>query len=266
MSAKRSCLEHGLLDHFSGHVPGDQISSLSGMRQGARLSIWILSFCILLLSGTWTLILGASQESKGRTYLENAIHKFEGVNDYVVDVKVHLNLKEVQMPDMEARIYFKSPDKIKIDSKGFFLMPKDVGIINPRKFNPDKYEIAVVDTLTYGGDPAVKLSLVPKNDVTGNRNILLTIDKKDWLIMEVSTAPYPGREASARITYEDIDGFEMPAKVEVRLDVGKMNGMERFGHQARRINEFNGTVEIYYSNYKINSGLPDKIFEKKAEE
>ncbi len=263
MSAKRSRLERGILDHILEVVLMDHDSSLRPLRQSAGLSVWIFAFGVLLLSGGWSPVLGAAPQSKGAMYLENAIHRFDEVKDYVVDVKVHLDLKEVQMPDMEARVYYKAPDKIKIDSKGFFLMPKDVGIINPRKFDPDKFEIAVVDTLSYEGDPAIKLSLVPKNDVTGDRNILLTIDRKNWLIVEISTAPYPGREASAKITYENVDGFEMPAKVLVKLDVGNVKGMDQFAHSGRRMNGLNGTVEVYYSNYKINTELPDKIFEKK---
>ena len=206
----------------------------------------------------------AAPKNEGAAYLEKAIRKFDGIKDYVVDVRVHMDLKAVQAPDMEGKVYFKAPDKIKIDSKGLFFMPKDVGVINPRKFDPDKYEIAVIDTMTYKGDPAVRISLVPNKDETGNRNIVLTIDKKDWLIVEISTAPFPGRQASAKITYQTFDGFQMPVKVDVHLDVNKVNGGGRaFGPEHGRMGELNGNVEVYYSNYSINANLPDKIFEKK---
>ncbi len=210
------------------------------------------------------MVFGASPQSRGAVYLEKAIHQFDGIKDYTVDVNVKVDMKAAQIPDMEAKVYFKAPDKVKIDSKGFFLMPKDVGIINPNRFNPDKFEIAVIDTLTYRGDPAVRLSLVPKENMTGDRNIVLTIDEKDWLIVEVATTPYPGRQASAKITYGDFDGFKMPVKVDVRLDIGNLDKMRPLGHHVPRLSELNGTVEIRYSNYQINTGLPDKIFEKKG--
>jgi outer membrane lipoprotein-sorting protein len=215
----------------------------------------------------FVLLMSPPRGGDGVRYIENAIGKFDAIKDYVVDVKVHMDLEAVQAPDMEAKVYYKEPDKVKIDSKGLFFMPKDVGVINPRKFNPDKYEIAVLDTLTYAGDPAVRLSLVPKNDETGNRNITLTIDKKDWLIVEIATAPYPGREASAKITYGLFDGFQMPVKIDVKLDVGKITGGGReFGPEHGRMNQLKGKVEVYYSNYKINSGLSDDIFEQKGED
>ncbi len=230
-----------------------------------------VSFCsaisIFLLFAAWSPVLGASPQGKGAEYLENAIHKFDPVKDYVVDVKVHMDIKAVQAPDMEAKIYYKEPDKVKIDSKGLFFMPKDVGVINPRKFDPGKYEIAVLDTLTYEGDQAVRISLVPKQDETGSHNVILTIDKKDWLIVEIATAPYPGREASAKITYGIFDGFQMPVKIDVNLDVSKISGEgTEFGHGRGRAPELKGKVEVYYSNYKINTGLSDDIFKKRNDD
>ncbi|MCL4539557.1 MAG: hypothetical protein M1378_08165 [Bacteroidetes bacterium] len=238
-------------------------SSASDIRPATNPLALVSAFVLLLLFGAWNLAFGASPQSKGAAYLEKAMHQFDSIEDYSVDVKVHFDMKAVQMPDMEAKVYFKAPDKVKIDSKGFFLMPKDVGIINPRRFDPDKFEIAEIDTLTYQGDPAVRLSLVPKDDMAGDRNIVLTIDKKDWVIVEMVTAPYPGRQASAKITYGDFDGFKMPVEIHVRLDIGNLDRMAPHGHRVPRISELNGTVDVYYSNYKINSGLPDKLFEKK---
>lgn len=206
-------------------------------------------------------------QNNGLKYLENAIARFDGIKDYVVDVKVHLDLEAVKAPDMEAKVYFKKPDKVKIDSKGLFFMPRDVGVINPGKFDPDKFVIEVTDTLTYDGDPAVRLLLTPKKDESGRREIVLTIDKKDSLIREISTAPSPGRTASAKISYGEFDGFMMPVKVDVRLDMGNMNGqVPELGGRHMRTNQLKGTVEVYYSNYKINTGLSDKIFEKRRGE
>ena len=50
---------------------------------------------------------------------------------------------------------------------------------------------------------------------------------------------------------------------DLQLDIGNLDKMRPLGHRVPRISELNGTVEIYYSDYRINTGLPDKIFEKK---
>jgi hypothetical protein len=207
------------------------------------------------------------QGNDGARYLEKAIAKFDSVKDYIVDVKVHLELKAVQAPDMEAKVYYKEPDKVKVDSKGLFFMPKEVGLMNPKQFDPAKYVIDVIDTATIDGNPVVRISLTAKTDESRERNVILTIDMKNWLIVEISTAPYPGRQASAKISYGTFDGFQMPVEIDVNLDVGKMNGEQRgFTPEHRRVDELKGKVEVYYSNYKINSGLSDDIFKKRKEE
>ena len=252
-----------------------KLGATSGVRMSPIMKIMIAHLGIflymvvgaLVLLGTCNWVSAATSGEKGIVYLEKAIHKFDGINDYVVDVKVHMDMKAVQMPDMEAKVYFKEPDKIKIDSKGLFFMPKDVGVINPRKFDPSKFEIAVIDTLTYDGNPAVQLSLVPKSDESGNKNIFLTIDMRNWLIVQIATAPYPGREASAKIKYGTFDGFQMPVEVKVHLDVKNLKGEgQMLGPEHRRMDQLNGNVVIYYSDYKINTNLPDKIFGKKSGE
>lgn len=252
------------MNEAGSHRPSKQMPASGKISAGSLRHVLFIVVGTLLLFVSFDPAFGAAPQGKGITYLENAIHKFDGIKNYVVDVKVHMDLKAVQAPDMEAKIYYKAPDKIKIDSKGLFFMPKDVGVINPREFDPDKFEVAVVDTLTYQGSPAVRISLVPKDDESGDRNIVLTIDMKDWLIVEIATAPFPGRQANAKITYGTFDGYQMPVKVVVHLDVGKLNGGRRgFGPEHGRLRDLNGNVEVYYSNYKINTNIPDKIFEKK---
>ncbi len=221
----------------------------------------LLSFLIGLI-----LLLPIQRQDNGLQYLENVIGKFSGIKDYTVDVRVHLDIQEVKAPDMDAKVYYKEPDKVKIDSKGLFFLPKDVGVFNPRKFNPKDFDISVIDTLTYNGDPAVRVSLTSKKDEAKDHKIILTIDKKDWLIKEIATAPSPGRQVSAKISYGVFDGFELPVKIEVNLDVAKVNPqMGSFDGERRRGGGVKGNVEVYYSNYKINTGLSDEIFKKEGD-
>jgi hypothetical protein len=198
----------------------------------------------------------------GVKYLRNVSEKFSRIMDYMVDVRVHLDVESIKAQDMEAKIYYKEPDKVKIDSKGIFVLPKDVGVFNPHRFNPDNFDVSVLDTLTCDGNPAVHISLVPKNGMR-EQNVVLTIDKREWLIKEISSMLPRGSEADAKISYGIFDNFQLPTKIEVDFDVAKTNSLQsRFGDDRRFQNGMKGRVEIYYSNYKINSGLNDSIFVK----
>ena len=101
------------------------VSSARCIRPAANPLALLFAFVPLFLFGACGLAFGASPQSKGAGYVEKAIHKFDGIKDYTVDVKVQVDMKAAQIPEMEAKLYYKAPDKVKIDSKGFFLMPKD---------------------------------------------------------------------------------------------------------------------------------------------
>ncbi len=206
-------------------------------------------------------ITGGSQPNTV-SYLQNVLNHFSGIKDYTVDVRVHFDVRDFQAPDMEATVYYKEPDKVRIKSKGLFILPRQVGLFNPRQFNPNDYDVRLIDTLTLNADPCVRVSLTPKNKRRKDREIILTIDKKDWLVREISTPPSQGKNVTARITYGSFNGFELPSEMNVDIDVNNANvNIPEIGRDHKPMNSISGSVQIYYSNYEINTGLSDKIFE-----
>jgi outer membrane lipoprotein-sorting protein len=204
-----------------------------------------------------------STRDDGSKYLRNVMGKYSRIKDYTVDIKVHPDLESLRAQDMEARVYYKDPDKVKIDSKGIFILPKDVGIFKPHMFNPDNFNITIKDTLRYDGIPAVRLSLSPKRETYKDRDIILTIDKSEWLIRAISTEPVPGSLMDARINYGNFGGFELPTEIDVNLSLPEPDSSQINSSPPRRFGRgVSGTVTIRYSNYKVNSGLSDSLFEK----
>jgi hypothetical protein len=202
-------------------------------------------------------------QEEGLVYLRKAAEKFAGITDYTVDVRVHLDMQDVRGPDMNATIYYKSPDRVKIDSKGTFLLPKEIGVFNPAMFNPDKFNIAVEDTLQYEGHPAVRLALSPKKEALVERRIILTIDKMENLIREISIQPGPGSLMDARIKYGKSGSFELPIEIDVNLNLPKADSSQQdFNSRPRFRGGMAGSVTVYYSNYRVNTGLSDSLFER----
>lgn len=208
----------------------------------------------------------ASAEGEGAKYLRNVFDQFSRLSDYKVDVRVHLDLESVKAPDMSARIFYKSPDKIKIDSRGAFLLPKQIGVFNPHSFNPDNYDVNVVEDLQYNDHPAVKLALSRKGELMSRGSIILTVDKTDWLVKEISVEPGPGSLMTAVIQYGDFGQFKLPTEVDVTLNFQRADSSQIGAPPGRRYRTgVTGSVAIYYSNYGVNTGLSDSLFEKKEE-
>jgi hypothetical protein len=202
-----------------------------------------------------------AQEDPTR-YLDTLEKKYSGLKDYMVDVNVHFDVEALKAPDMQARLYYKAPDKIKVESKNVFFFPKEGGYFNPSLFKKKDFDVRPLEHLTYEGRRAVKLRLTPTETNRHHQGFVLTLDTDRNLIREISTSPSEGRTIRAVIEYGKFADFELPVRIELYLDIPSVepNGMKEFGSFSQRSKRITGKVEIAYSNYKVNSGLRDEIF------
>ena len=202
-----------------------------------------------------------AQEDPAR-YLDAIEKKYFGLKDYTVDVIVHFDVEALKAPDMQARLYYKAPDKLKVESKNVFFFPKEGGYFNPSLFKKKDFDARPLERLTYDGRKAVKLRLTPTETNRHQQGFVLTIDTERNLIREINTSPSEGRAIRAVIGYGEFADFELPVRIELHLDIPSVepNGMKEFSSFSQRSKRITGKVEIAYSNYKVNSGLRDEIF------
>ena len=223
------------------------------------MKIFLLIVLILfLLSPRWV----QAQEEVTR-YLESLEKKYSKLKDYTVNVNVHFDIEGFKMPDRQARIYYKIPDKMKVESKKVFFFPKEGGFFNPSMFKKEEFEIRLLERLTRDRRKAVKLKLIPKDPRNPNPGFVLLIDTDRNLIKEMELSSFEGREVKAIFEYGQFTEFELPTRIELQLDIPFDESIEikDFGQSApQKTRRVTGKVEITYSNYKVNSGLGDEIF------
>jgi hypothetical protein len=216
-----------------------------------------LAGILFLLSSEWI----QAQEDTPR-YLDSIEKKYSGLKDYRVDVNVHFDIEALKAPDMQARLYFKAPDKMKVESKKVFFFPKEGGYFNPSLFKKKDFEVRLLERLIYDGRKAVRLKLTPTDMNTYNKGLVLTIDTDRNLIREIKISPSEGREIKAAIEYGMFDGFELPTHIDLQLDIPseEPSGMKEFTQFGQRTKSITGKIQITYSNYRVNLGLSDEIF------
>jgi hypothetical protein len=212
---------------------------------------------ILLLSTGWT----QAQEDASR-YLDPIEKKYSGLTDYTADVNVHFDIEALKAPDMQARLYFKAPDKMKMDSKRIFFLPKEGGYFNPSLFKKKDFDIRLVEHLIYNGRKAVRLKLTPTDTDSHHKGFVLTIDTDRNLIREIKISPSEGREVKGIIEYGRFGNFELPTNINLQLAMpsDEPSGMREFTQFGQKPKKITGKVEITYSNYQVNVGLTDEIF------
>ena len=216
---------------------------------------------LFLLSTTWI----QAQEDPSR-YLDLIEKKYSGLKDYTADMKVHFDIEALKAPDMQARLYFKAPDKMKVESKRIFFLPKEGGYFNPSLFKKKDFDIRLVEHLIYDGRKAVRLRLTPMDTDTYHKGFILTVDTDRNLIREIKISPSEGREVRAMMEYKMFANFELPTHIHLQLDMpsDEPSGMEEFTQFGQRPKKITGKVEITYSNYQVNVGLTDEIFKERG--
>jgi hypothetical protein len=197
-------------------------------------------------------------------YLDAIEKKYSGLKDYIADVNVHFDIETFKTPDMQAKLYFKAPDKMKVESKGVFFFPKEGGYFNPALFKKDDFEIRVLEPVAEEKKD-VKLKIVPKKKEKMGREFILLIDRNENLVREIHISQFDGRETTAKIEYGRFGSFELPRSILLALDFPSVEPNERrgFGPSEQKSERVTGTIEITYANYKVNTGLKDEIFTQK---
>ncbi|MBN1397109.1 MAG: outer membrane lipoprotein-sorting protein [Bacteroidetes bacterium] len=210
--------------------------------------------------------------SEADSLLSKAVEAFGDVSDFTVTIDAEVNMEQVQVPNMHATMYFKKPDKIHFDSKGFLFVPRDGIILNPAVLS-DRYNASLVQSEMAQGRMVYKLQLAAKETKTKLRQMYVWLESVNWTILKIETIPYEGRTLTMDFSYELVqEKFWLPSKIVFTLgstgerekssEILDSQQGNQFGN-TRRSMPWNGSVTIAYSDYKVNTGIDDSLFEKK---
>jgi len=82
----------------------------------------IRKYLILFLA---SLTLGTfAQDIDPQIVLELAQNRLQDIESYMADALIHVDIDFLEMPDKEAKVSYTYPNKLKIDVKGFSMIPK----------------------------------------------------------------------------------------------------------------------------------------------
>ena len=219
---------------------------------------------------------GATQTGlTGDTVMERLARTFAPVQDFSVSLDAEVNLDRLQVPSMKATLYFKRPNKIYLESQGFAMVPREGVVVNPDVLR-QQYEARVEGTERLEGREMLRLRLVARDVTAGRRQILLWVDPANWTIVKTESVPYEGRSVETRFTYTHVqDQYWLPDEMTMVLKAEAADssslGMMAETPGAQPLTEMrrvprNGTVTVRYSDYHINVGLSDELFQTQGKE
>jgi outer membrane lipoprotein-sorting protein len=202
--------------------------------------------------------------------LARVVKGFDEVHDFSAVIDAEINMERMQIPKMHAELFFKKPDKVHFSSPGFLLVPREGVALNPSILQEHYLTTSVVHD-TVDGKKLFKLLLAAKDAKTRLHALSVWVDPINWTITRIETIPYEGRTLSMIFTYEfQQEKYWLPSKLIVsfasesdRTQKDTSSPIDNQFENLQRSAPRNGTVTVVYSNYKVNIGLSDEIFEKK---
>ena len=210
---------------------------------------------------------------------DSLITRFNRIVDYSVKIKISVKMTRLRIPQKKIKLYYKSPDKVKVVSKGFAIVPKTGLGGSPNQFLSMLKSVHLTGSEILNGREhfLLKGSVIPDSmniplgdndfpEITMN----LWVDASSWVISRVETFIDTQKVFQSVSEYVEVDDVFLPSKTTLSLG---FKGMERWslrhpfgGPVTDRINfektaNKTGIVVMKFSKYKINQGLNDSIFE-----
>jgi hypothetical protein len=219
-------------------------------------------------------IIAFSQSKDPESILDKVKAEFSKIEDYTVDVKIKVDVDFIKMPDREAKIYFKQPDKIHIESEGFAMLPKQGLNFTPLGLLNSSYTSFYVREDTLNGILTSVIKVIP---LEGRSDVILStlwVDTKRNLIMKVESSRKPQGSFIIDLKYLKTEkGFWLPSSMVFTFSIDRSILPQKFNFDTDSDLKKNledstkaqtGKVFIDYSNYKVNTGLSNEIFENKG--
>ncbi len=203
--------------------------------------------------------------------------RLSSVKDYVADVKIRIDVSFMKVPQLNGKIYFKAPDKIKLERNGgISILPKSNLSLTLNSLVPAG-GVTVIDAGydTIGNQKVHVIKVVPNGETS---DIVLTkiwIDETNLLALRTETTTRDNGTIKMELSFGKYASFALPDKVVFYIDIkdykmpkGMMMDYEG-GTQQEMVQPSadgkrrKGRISINYLSYTLNIGLTDDIFKEK---
>jgi outer membrane lipoprotein-sorting protein len=199
--------------------------------------------------------------------------KIEKVNDYEAAGKMKTNVTFLKIPVATVKIYFKKPNKLKIkNEKGISFVPKGAVNINLNSIiSGGKYTVLDAGVDKVSGTTVKVVKLLPEDD---NADVVLStlyIDETNLVIRKAKTTTRENGSYELEMSYGKFIEYGLPDKIifsfntkDYKLPKGVTFDFDD-GSEVKKTTDKEkskkGRAEIIISNYSINKGIADTIFQ-----
>lgn len=213
-----------------------------------------------------------AQSNSANVILDKMLKNSQQIRDYEVTVKIKTNVEFLKIPDSESQLFFKQPDKIKLKSDRFAMLPKKFQFFSPMMLLKHEHTSFIEREEKFNNYSCYVMKIVPTGE---NSEIVLTtawVDKTALVFRKIEITAKNGGSMNLVMDYDPnfVKQYALPSSIIYSFDVSNVSLPKGMGGnfdepepRKKKSNLTKGTVELDFRNYKVNTGIDDKFFEEK---
>ncbi len=228
-----------------------------------------MKFFLFLLLSFYTGLFARAQTAE--EVISKVKARLDKVNDYEARGKMKTNVIFIKAPIATVKVYYKKPNKLRINNEsGISFIPKGSVNINLGNIFVSNAGFDIIDMGKENKTNLRIIKLLPKEE---NSEVVLStlyIDETQSLIKKAKTTTKENGTYELEMSYGKYAEYGLADKViftfntkDYKLPKGITFDYDDGGKKeenAVKGKDKKGRVEITYSNYIINKGIPDAVF------
>lgn len=209
--------------------------------------------------------------AQGDPLIEKVAQKLATVNDYVAEGIMKTDVSFIKASLGKVKVYFKKPNLLKVRKEGgISLLPKGgVSLTLNTLLNTKQYTAIQAGTQVLNGKSLRVIKLIPNDDRLDWVISTLWIDPVDALVYKTATTTKESGSYEIIMEYGAYAQYGLASKIIFSFntkDYKLPNGITlEFGDEEpvskqQLLKNKKGSIEIRYTRYTINKGIPPHIF------
>jgi len=203
--------------------------------------------------------------------IEKVSQKLGQVNDYIAEGVMKTDVSFIKASLGKVKVYFKKPNLLKVKKDGgISLLPRGgVSLTINTLLNTKQYTTIPAGTQLLNGKKLSVIKLIPTDDNLDWVISTLWIDPQEALVYKTATTTKENGSYEITMEYGEYANQGLASKIIFSFntkDYKLPNGITlEFGDEdpaskQKSLKNKKGTIEITYSKYTINKGVPTSVF------
>lgn len=203
--------------------------------------------------------------------IEKLNARMNRISDYSADALIKSDIPLIKILPVRATVFFKQKNKFRIKSKGIAILPKQ-GFLDISELLSGKENYTAI----FSGYEIISnhrseiITILPAGDTTDLILAKLWIDTSGYLVRKSQITTRSNGTITIDYAYYNKNEYGLPDSMTFTVDVKKFKIPKGVATDINKISSDEdkkpvsktGKIFIELTNYKVNKGLSDEVFQK----